>query len=104
MWILVVCSTGSSNDSDYLNKEYSPSLWSKRYLNGVDVEGVHVSFVSEGEYNIRTLKIKLKKKNNLWQTLESEIIRQLFGYETIAYGDNHNEKYDIYGMGLPSGF
>lgn len=70
----------SYNYSDNLNKEYSPSMWSQRFLNGIDVEKLHIEFVTE----------------------ESERVRQKFNYETISYGDSFNDTYDIYGTELPA--
>lgn len=48
----------------------------------------------------------MQLKENLviiYQWVESERVRQLYKYETISYGVNINEKYDIYGNDLPSG-
>lgn len=41
-----------SNYSEYLNKEYSPSQWSKRFLDGIDVVAVHIGITTEGTISI----------------------------------------------------
>lgn len=41
----------SNMDSD-LDKEYSPSLWSKRFSNGDDVIKSHIEFVDRGLLNV----------------------------------------------------
>jgi len=63
-----------------LDKEYSPSLWSTRFSNGNDVIQFHKKIVTE----------------------ESNRVRDTFKYETIFYGTQSNENFDIYGINLPS--
>lgn len=68
-------------DIDF-EKEYSPSLWSKRFESGDEVISNHVRFV----------------KN------ESDRIRATISYETLAYGTEPSENFDLFGTDLPDGF
>ncbi|XP_037051522.1 kynurenine formamidase-like isoform X2 [Bradysia coprophila] len=62
------------------NKEFTTQAWSRRFLNGLNVQALHVEFA----------------------TKESQRVQSVFQYETISYGANSNENYDIYGVDLPS--
>ncbi|KAJ6649722.1 Kynurenine formamidase [Pseudolycoriella hygida] len=63
-----------------LDKEYSPSMWSRRFSTGDKVLEFHVNFVTE----------------------ESRRVREKFKYETISYGTKVNENFDIFGVDLPA--
>jgi len=63
-----------------LDKEYSPSLWTRRFSSGDKVLAFHMNFVNQ----------------------ESSRVRNTFKYETIYYGTERNENVDVYGINLPS--
>lgn len=62
-------------------KEYSPSLWSKRFESGDEVISNHVRFVKQ----------------------ESDQIRATIPFETLAYGNEPSENLDLFGKDLPDG-
>ncbi|KAG4065937.1 hypothetical protein HA402_008933 [Bradysia odoriphaga] len=64
-----------------LDKEYSPSLWSRRFSNGDNVVKSHIDVVSQ----------------------ESSRVRSKFKYETFFYGIGANENVDVFGIDLPTG-
>lgn len=64
-----------------LEKEYSPSRWSKRFESADDVISSHVRFVTQ----------------------ESDRIRNTISYETLAYGTESSENLDLFGTDLPDG-
>jgi hypothetical protein len=68
--------------SPELEKEYSPSEWSKRFANRADVINYHISFIEQTSAEARQLV-----PNRL----------------NVKYGDSEMECYDIYGTHLPKG-
>lgn len=65
-----------------LEKEYSPSIWNKRFNSGNEVINFHMKFVEE-----KTKESRKQFKCDL----------------NIFYGTGTNEKYDLYHNDLPNG-
>lgn len=61
------------NYSDYLNKEYTTHAWSKRFLNGMDVQALHVAFTTKGI--IFYLQLQLKETDS-----ERQKVKKLENY------------------------
>lgn len=65
-----------------LEKEYSPSVWNKRFNTGKEVLDFHMKFVEE-----KTKEPRIQFKCDL----------------NISYGNGVNEKFDIFHNDLPDG-
>ncbi len=90
-----------------LDKEYSPSLWSKRFSKGDDVIASHIDFVSRGLCSTKHIPVFHLPMYLMYILqfvfVESSRVRNTFKYETIFYGTKTNENFDVFGIDLPLG-